>query len=669
MGLFTFMPYEEELFSINHYLKAQISGSMAKKKKGFTYYLRIDIYTLQGKITGAFLSIALIATTMLVFNTLEWRKLVKLNAYLAREVGAAKFAAESIRNLSAENDALISLSDADFQNWKKAEQNQKTISTITDSLYLLDEKIAHEKSTALLKSFAQELSALRILQSQAIAAQDAQILEDEVYKKHKADLQSLAKIYIQELTLIEESTHQYISDRTRIIPYLLTTQYVFAFALAGIVASLIIVNVLKRIKSLKVYIKQLAEGQLPNAIPPSRDELNSITSALNELTQNLRTITHFADEVGTGKFDTEITVFNNENELGQSLAGMRESLKRVGEEEKTRSWINEGLAKFADLQRLHNHSLEDLTDSVISHLIKYININQGAIFVVKEEYQTHFLELAACYAYDRKKFIQKRVEIGNGLVGQAYLEKEKTYLQEIPDGYVNITSGLGEASPNVLLIVPLIYNEKVVGVIELASFRSLKEHEIGFIDKVAESLAASISSVKVAEETRKLLEESQMAAEQMRAQEEEMRQNAEELEATQEEISRQMRESEQFKEMFSSLINNVDAIIYRSDYNKNWAKIYISDGVEHLLGYRPAEFLNGKKSMMTLVHPEDVNMIDTISADAVRNKKNFKMEYRLRTSKGDYMWVEDKGRFIYDERGEIAFVDGVMTDISERKSN
>jgi len=643
---------------------------MAKKKKGFTYYLRIDFHTLQGKITGAFLSIALISTVMLVFNTMEWRKLVKLNAYLAREVGAAKFAAERVRNLLSENDAIIQLNDeSDSKIWNKAQENILAVKVLTDSLYLLNDHIAQEQSALLIKSFTNEVREVISVQNQAISSQDLQLLEDSQYQKHKTDLQSLANLYIIELGKLEESTNDYISNRTKLIPYLLSAQYLLAFTLAGFVASFIIINVLRRIRSLKFFIKELAAGKLPDNIPPSKDELNSITTALNELTQNLKTITHFADEVGSGKFDTEITVFNNENELGQSLAGMRQSLKKVGEEDKIRSWINEGLAKFADLQRVHNHSLEDLTDSVISHLIKYININQGAIFIVKEEDSTIYLELGACYAYDKKKYLNKRVEVGNGLVGQAYLEKEKTYLQEIPNNYVNITSGLGAATPNVLLIVPLVYNDKVVGVIELASFRNLKEYEMDFIDKVAESLAASISSVKITEETRKLLQESQMAAEQMRAQEEEMRQNAEELEATQEEISRQMRESEQIKQMFSSLINNVDAIIYRSDYNRNWAKIYISEGVEHLLGYASSEFLSGKRSTMTLVHPDDLSHIDQVSAEAVKTKKNFRMEYRLRNTKGEYLWIEDKGKFVFDENGQISFVDGVMTDISYRKSN
>jgi len=69
-----------------------------------------------------------------------------------------------------------------------------------------------------------------------------------------------------------------------------------------------------------------------------------------------------------------------------------------------------------------------------------------------------------------------------------------------------------------------------------------------------------------------------------------------------------------------------------------------------------------------LVHPEDLNLIERISGEAVRNKKNFKMEYRLKNIQGDYIWIEDKGKIIFDERGDISFVDGVMINISDRKS-
>ena len=109
---------------------------------------------------------------------------------------------------------------------------------------------------------------------------------------------------------------------------------------------------------------------------------------------------------------------------------------------------------------------------------------------------------------------------------------------EVPENYVTITSGLGGASPSALLLVPLKNNDKIFGVLELATFSKYEAHEIELVEKLTESIASTISAVRVSESTRILLERTQQQAEEMRAQEEEMRQNMEELEATQEEMRR-----------------------------------------------------------------------------------------------------------------------------------
>ena len=129
-----------------------------------------------------------------------------------------------------------------------------------------------------------------------------------------------------------------------------------------------------------------------------------------------------------------------------------------------------------------------------------------------------------------------------GLLGRCIQEKETIYLTDIPDNYIKINSGLGDANPRSLLLVPMVMNDDVFGVIEIASFKEFQPFQIEFVEKIGESIAATFSTVKINMQTTKLLNQSRIQTEELAAQEEEMRQNMEELRATQEQSYRKEEE-------------------------------------------------------------------------------------------------------------------------------
>jgi PAS domain S-box-containing protein len=359
-----------------------------------------------------------------------------------------------------------------------------------------------------------------------------------------------------------------------------------------------------RIKYLKVNIRELGHGNLPSEMKESEDELNSIIKALNELATNLKGITRFADEVGKGDFSTDITVFDNQGQLGQSLAEMRTKLQNVAEQDKRRVWFNEGIAKFGDILRKNDDNIEDLSANLISELAEYTNSIQGSLFIVnKEDEQNIKILLKGAYAYHRQKFLEKEIAPGQGLVGQCYLEKEFIYLSEIPENYVSIRSGLGEANPTHILISPMKLNEEVFGIIELASFQPYEDYHNEFIEKVGESIASTIQGLQVSLETKKLLEESQMKAEQLQAQEEEMRQNAEELEATQEEMERQSREMGAFNQAVS-----ISTMV--AEFDKNGKILEINSQLELQTGWDSEDLIDLDRKKLFL-DEEDVDWNQT----------------------------------------------------------
>jgi methyl-accepting chemotaxis protein len=252
----------------------------------------------------------------------------------------------------------------------------------------------------------------------------------------------------------------------------------------------------------------------------------------------------FADFISQGNLKAEYNA-ENPDKLGTSLINMRESLIQAAEREEREKFANVGLARIGEILRLHAENLETLCDKVIEEVVKYMKANQGSIFSIENQgTREEYLKLMAARAWDRKKYLQKTFAPGEGLVGQAAIEKHTIFMTKVPDQYVTITSGLGEANPNCILIIPLKSEELVVGVIELASFKIYQEYEIKFLEKVGESIASTIITTRNNQKNKELLEKSNLLTEQMRAQEEEMRQNLEEMQATQEEMHRKNREIE-----------------------------------------------------------------------------------------------------------------------------
>ncbi len=332
--------------------------------------------------------------------------------------------------------------------------------------------------------------------------------------------------------------------------------YVLFLGIAVIALIIVVFNflliqnyVVKPIDVIAKAANAIEEGDSHTKIEHNiNDELGMIIHSINALANNLREAAEFTVKIGKGEFNADFNVkmgknTSEEHNLGTALLNMRDRLMKVAEEDKKRNWATEGFAMFGDILRKDNDNIGLLSDNIISHLVKYLKANQGSLFIVNEESKEEaFLEMKACYAWNKKKFIERKIELGEGIVGQVWQEGDTVLLTEIPDNYITITSGLGEANPNCILVVPLKVNEQIFGVIELASFKRFEAHEIDFTTKLGESIASTISGVKGNERTRKLLTDSQQLTESLKTQEEETRQNMEELNATQDEMRRKEEE-------------------------------------------------------------------------------------------------------------------------------
>ena len=299
-------------------------------------------------------------------------------------------------------------------------------------------------------------------------------------------------------------------------------------------------SITKPLIELKEIIAQVALGEVNAMDKINRlDEIGQMQNAVSDMINGLNQKINFSDEIGKGNYGSEFDLLSEKDKLGSALIAMRNNLQIASIEDAQRNWNSSGLAQLGELLRLNNDDETKFYNSIMSFIVKYCKANQGGIFILNEENPNNLtLDLAACYAYDKRKYVSKQLEIGEGLVGQCYIEKEVIYLTDVPDKYTHITSGLGEATPTCVVLIPLKVNNTVNGVIEIASFKPLEKFEIEFLTKTAESISSTVVTLRINIKTSLLLEQTQQQAEEMRAQEEEMRQNLEELKATQEEFLR-----------------------------------------------------------------------------------------------------------------------------------
>ena len=374
-------------------------------------------------------------------------------------------------------------------------------------------------------------------------------IEDEILPRTKEIRQRLTGISTIKQTEAENAQSANIASYLRLRQIILILGAITI--IIGIVSAIILSRTITRpIKYLQRVITQLGQGRLPennsnDASIFKKDEVGEMADAVDGLVKGLRDTSAFAEDIGKGEYEAEFSPLSEEDVLGNSLLNMRDNLRQVAEQDKIRIWATEGTAKFGEILRQNNDNVQELTKTILSHLITYLHANQGGIYLIQNDSDKEpFMTLEACYAWDREKYLEQNIHKGEGLAGQAWQEKDTIYLTDVPNDYIAISSGLGEANPTSILIVPLLVNEEVHGVIELASFEDFKPHEVEFMQKIAESIASTVSSVKINARTQQLLGESQQMTEQMQAQEEEMRQNMEELQATQEEMERKQKELE-----------------------------------------------------------------------------------------------------------------------------
>jgi CheY-like chemotaxis protein/putative methionine-R-sulfoxide reductase with GAF domain len=213
--------------------------------------------------------------------------------------------------------------------------------------------------------------------------------------------------------------------------------------------------------------------------------------------------------------------------LDEAFRKMARSLQQDREIVQSLDWLKSGQNKLNSLMR-GEQGLGEMGNKVLAYLAEHLKAGVGALYLYDE--QGDELCLSATYAYTPRKNMGKCFRLGEGLVGQAAREQKIISLPDVPFDYLPITSALGESVPRVVTVVPLVHGTRLIGVLEIGSFREFADIEREFVEVAREAIAIGLDTTLARQRTAELLEETQQQAEELRVQQEELQQSNEELE-------------------------------------------------------------------------------------------------------------------------------------------
>jgi GAF domain-containing protein len=268
------------------------------------------------------------------------------------------------------------------------------------------------------------------------------------------------------------------------------------FEISLLIATLIVIGLLAYIVEQKVFgtfndMRLISEQLLAGEVLSSEDiekaipEQKPTLQTLQRLSLEIQEALQFIRKIGEKDFSMQLEYLNPQEGLGKSLIEMREQLQQISEEETNRNWTVTGITKFSDLLRDNqNAELSEIGYLFIRDLVNHVGV--------------------AAYAYSRRKFLQKTFEMQEGLVGRCIMDNEVIYIDDIPENYIQITSGLGEALPRSIILAPIRVNEITYGVVELAAMKKFAKHEIDFVKEVSEDLGSTVANAQINKQTREL---------------------------------------------------------------------------------------------------------------------------------------------------------------------
>jgi HAMP domain-containing protein/signal transduction histidine kinase/DNA-binding response OmpR family regulator len=320
------------------------------------------------------------------------------------------------------------------------------------------------------------------------------------------------------------------------------------------------------------------QASVPGAAGTWRDLTDNVNQLAANLTTQVRAIAEVATAVTKGDLTRSITV-EAQGEvaaLKDNINEMIRNLKDTTHKNAEQDWLKTNLAKFSRMLQ-GQKDLLTVAKLILSELAPVVSAQQAVFYTLDAGKEEAVLKLLASYAYMQRKSVANEFKMGEGLVGQCALEKQRILLVNPPKDYIAIASGLGEATPQNIIVMPVIFEGQVKAIIELASFERFNPTHLAFLDQLCESIGIVLNTIEANMRTEDLLKQSQSLARELQSQQQELQltnaqlgEKARLLAEQNAEVERKNREVEQARQALEEKARQLAATSkYKSEFLAN----------------------------------------------------------------------------------------------------
>lgn len=387
----------------------------------------------------------------------------------------------------------------------------------------------------------------------------------------------------------------------------------------------IITSINIRIRAIANKAERIASREYPHEKLEQTidDELNPIVHSLVNINNSFREVTLNANQIASGNYSLKTKPRSESDILGTSLHDMARSLKEASAAQERHTWLTTGLNNLND-RLMGNRDVQELCEQVVFFLAEYVKAPMGAVYLFDSEEK--ILNLAGCYGYPAVEKVKTRVKLKEGLIGQAASDKKEILLTDIDKECVQFSSAGFNAFPNSLLVMPFIYEERVLGVLELGKFSAITDQEKEFLNAAIENISLAVHSAIARKKVEELLQETQVQSEELQTQQEELRQMNEELEEQTQNLKQQQEELQMTNEELEEQTQALEA----KNKEIESAKAVVEQKTEQLeiTSKYKSEFLaNMSHELRT-----PLNSLLILSRDLAENKHNHLNEEEIESA-------------------------------------